>query len=132
MRVTGSVGGMRSSLHHYSYRSLDDHVTRMTRYATLMASELHGEGRRVSLAGVLLRPAWRFVRGMVVKRGLLDGWRGLAFHLVEARYVREKYLRLLDAATRGRRQVRRTRCAAAGSYRLANAPAGGSGSRLRA
>ena len=85
---------MRSSLHHYSYRSLDDHVTRMTRYATLMASALHGGGRRVSLAGVLLRPAWRFVRGMVVKRGLLDGWRGLAFHLVEARYVREKYLRL--------------------------------------
>ncbi len=29
-----------------------------------------------------------------IKRGCLDGWRGLVFHVVEAGYVRRKYLRL--------------------------------------
>ena len=40
---------------------------------------------------VIVNPFWRFFRGMIIKRGYLDGWRGLAFHLVEARYVQEKY-----------------------------------------
>jgi hypothetical protein len=35
---------------------------------------------------------------MIIKRGVLDGWRGLVYHLVEAGYVRRKYLRLWMAA----------------------------------
>jgi hypothetical protein len=31
----------------------------------------------------------------VLRLGFLDGWRGLTFHLVEAGYVRQKYLKLL-------------------------------------
>ena len=43
---------------------------------------------------MLVNPAWRFVRGYLLRLGFLDGWRGLAFALVEASYVRRKYLKL--------------------------------------
>jgi hypothetical protein len=33
-------------------------------------------------------------RGLIIKRGVLDGWRGWLFHIAEAGYVRRKYLRL--------------------------------------
>jgi len=34
------------------------------------------------------------VRGYLLRLGFLDGWRGLVFALIEANYVRRKYLQL--------------------------------------
>ncbi len=55
---------------------------------------MHQAGRRANVANIFFNSAWRFFRGMILKRGFLDGWRGFAYHLVEAGYVRRKYLRL--------------------------------------
>jgi glycosyltransferase involved in cell wall biosynthesis len=93
-RVEGRVGRMRGHLEHFSYRNLADHQARMQRYAALMASALYGSGQRCGLGKVLLNPQWRFVRGYVLRLGFLDGWRGLVFALIEANYVRRKYLQL--------------------------------------
>jgi glycosyltransferase involved in cell wall biosynthesis len=93
-RVHGPVGRLQGHLEHYSYRSLSDQLERMQRYATLMARTLHAEGQRCGLATVLINPQWRFIRGYFLRLGFLDGWRGLVFALVEASYVRRKYLYL--------------------------------------
>ena len=98
--VDGAVGALAAPLEHYAYRSLDDHLARLDRYASLMAAQMHAAGRRAGLAQVLVNPAWRLLRGLIVKRGVLDGWRGWLFHIAEAGYVRRKYLRLW-ALTRG-------------------------------
>jgi len=92
--VDGRIGRLRGRLEHYSYRSLSDHLDRMRRYAELMAWALHERGKRGSLLQVLLNPQWRFFRGYVLRLGFLDGWRGLVFALIEANYVRRKYLHL--------------------------------------
>ncbi|HWW81644.1 MAG TPA: glycosyltransferase family 2 protein [Steroidobacteraceae bacterium] len=93
-RVTGPVGKLHGDLEHYSYRSLTDHQLRMARYADLMAQALYDRGKRCGLAKVLINPQWRFFRGYCLRLGFLDGWRGLVFALVEANYVRRKYLGL--------------------------------------
>jgi glycosyltransferase involved in cell wall biosynthesis len=92
--LEGAVGRLRAPLEHDAYRSLDDQLTRLDRYAALLAQEQFRAGRRAGLAAAFLHPAWRFLRGMVFKLGVLDGWRGWLFHCVEAGYVRRKYLRL--------------------------------------
>jgi glycosyltransferase involved in cell wall biosynthesis len=92
--IDGAVRTLRSPLEHHSYRDFGEHLRKMDRYAELMAQQMHASGRRASLTQVLFNPPWRFFRGYVLKRGLLDGWRGLVYHLVEAGYVRRKYLRL--------------------------------------
>jgi glycosyltransferase involved in cell wall biosynthesis len=93
-RVTGRIGRLQGHLEHYSYRSLTDHQSRMQRYAELMARALYARGKRCGLGKVLLNPQWRFLRGYFLRLGFLDGWRGLVFALVEANYVRRKYLQL--------------------------------------
>jgi glycosyltransferase involved in cell wall biosynthesis len=93
-RVDGPVEKLRGHLEHYSYRSLTDHQVRMQRYADLMAQALYRRGKRCGLGKVLINPQWRFFRGYVLRLGFLDGWRGLVFHLIEANYVRRKYLGL--------------------------------------
>jgi glycosyltransferase involved in cell wall biosynthesis len=93
-RVNGSVARLSGHLEHFSYRSLADHHNRMALYADLMARALYARGKRCGLGKVLFNPQWRFFRGYVLRLGFLDGWRGLVFHLVEANYVRRKYLGL--------------------------------------
>jgi glycosyltransferase involved in cell wall biosynthesis len=92
--IDGPVGALRQPLEHYAYRSLDDQLAKLDRYAALMAAQMYASGRRAGLAQVLLHPMWRLLRGLFIKRGILDGWRGWLFHVAEAGYVRRKYLRL--------------------------------------
>ena len=92
--VEGPVLAVAAPLEHYAYRDLDDQLTRLDRYASLMAAQMHAAGRRGGLAQVLFNPAWRMFRGLFIKLGVLDGWRGWLFHIAEAGYVRRKYLRL--------------------------------------
>jgi glycosyltransferase involved in cell wall biosynthesis len=92
--VGGQTAQLAAPLEHHAYRDLEDHLQRVDRYASLMAEAMYREGRRGSLAAVFLNPLWRLLRGLLLKRGLLDGWRGVLFHLVEAGYVHRKYLRL--------------------------------------
>ena len=99
-RVSGRVGRLSGHLEHFSYRSLGDHLARMQRYADLMAQALYARGRRCGLLPVLFNPQWRFLRGYLLRLGFLDGWRGLVFALIEAGYVRRKYLGLF-ARSRG-------------------------------
>jgi glycosyltransferase involved in cell wall biosynthesis len=93
-RVEGAVGKLHGHLEHFSYRSLTDHHNRMQRYADLMAQALYRRGKRCGLSKVLINPQWRFFRSYFLRLGFLDGWRGLVFALIEANYVRRKYLGL--------------------------------------
>jgi glycosyltransferase involved in cell wall biosynthesis len=99
--VTGAVAALSGPVEHFAYRNFDDHLARMDRYAALMAAELYRAGRRCGVLPVVFNPAWRLFRGLIVKGGLLDGWRGLMFHIVEAGYVRRKYLRLWALSRNG-------------------------------
>jgi glycosyltransferase involved in cell wall biosynthesis len=94
MEVSGSVGRLRGDLEHHAYRSLSHQVEKLDRYAALMANELHSAGKSAGIGKILLRPVWRFLSGYLFKLGFLDGWRGLVISLVEANYVRKKYLNL--------------------------------------
>jgi len=89
------IGDLRGDLLHDPYRSFDDHLRKIDSYTTTMAAGLHARGRRASASDLILRPAWRFVRFYVLKRGFLHGWRGLLLAYLAAHYVRLKYAKLL-------------------------------------
>jgi glycosyltransferase involved in cell wall biosynthesis len=92
--VDGPVQTLPGDLEHRAYRSLSDQLARLDRYATLMAQHLQGRGRRAGLHHLVANPAWRFLRGFVLRAGFLDGWRGLVYAWVEANYVRQKFIKL--------------------------------------
>lgn len=92
--VDGRVRTLGGDLEHRAYRSLGDQLSRLDRYARLMAEDQHAKGRRAHIANILLNPFWRFVRGYILRAGFLDGWRGLVYASVEANYVRQKFIKL--------------------------------------
>ena len=92
--IDGPVATLAGDLLHDAYRSLDDQLRRLERYASMMAEHMHARGRRARWWNIVLNPWWRFVRGYVLRLGFLDGWRGLVFAYVEANYVRQKFIKL--------------------------------------
>ena len=92
--VDGPVATLSGDLEHHAYRSLGDHLTRMDRYARMMAVHMHAQGRRAHLVNMFANPFWRFARGYVLRAGFLDGWRGLIYALVKSNYVRQKFIKL--------------------------------------
>ena len=92
--VDGEVRTLAGDLEHRAYRSLDDQLARYRRYAAMMATDMQTRGRRARLANLVVNPAWRFLRGYVLRAGFLDGWRGFLFASMEAGYVRENFARL--------------------------------------
>jgi len=91
-------------IEHHSYRTLDDCVTKMLRYAPANAEKAWGEGRRAGVLDLLLRPPLRFLRQYVLQLGVLDGAHGLVLCGFAAAQVFLKYAVLWD---RTRREGRR-------------------------
>lgn len=94
MESDGPVVKLAGELEHYSYRDLADQIARLERYAELMARALHAEGKRARWWHIVLSPSWRGFRDLVLKRGILDGWRGFVIDSIEMNYVRQKFLKL--------------------------------------
>ena len=95
--VDGPVGRLRTPLEHYSYRSVEEYVTRMDRYARLAARELAKAGRRPVPGELIWRPVLSFFHLYVLRRGFLEGATGytLAVLMSKYKYLKYQYLREL-------------------------------------
>jgi len=94
--VDGPVKRVRSEIFHYTYRDLKDQKARMRAYAKLWAEDQFEKQRRFSWFDAIFRPPARFVRGLILKHGFLDGWRGWVIAWMNATEVWMKYRNLRD------------------------------------
>lgn len=92
--VEGPVGHLPGPLLHHPYRSFLQLLDKKQKYARMMAEHEHARGRRARVSKLLLAPAWRFLRGYVLRGGFRDGVPGLIESLVSANYVAQKTIML--------------------------------------
>jgi len=96
-------------LHHFSYRNIDDHIQRINRFTSISSAELRKSGGRWRLSDALLRPAVRFFRSYILKRGFTEGFAGFYVALTAAVYVFLKYAKLWELELKERRDGERRR-----------------------
>jgi glycosyltransferase involved in cell wall biosynthesis len=83
--VDGETPVLASPLLHFMIEDFHAYLQRMVRYGHWGAAQAWRDGVRASsLADVLFRPAWRFLRTYVLQLGFLDGGVGIAFCLCQA------------------------------------------------
>ncbi len=85
---------LQGKLYHYSFKSLDDHLERLERYADLSAQELYAKGKKASFFLLTFSPLWRFFKTYILKLGFLDGKNGYLISQRNAYMVRQKYRKL--------------------------------------
>ena len=98
--VDGRVGRLTTPLDHFTYDSVGDFLRRMERYAALASDELWSAGRRARITDLTVRPVWTFVRMYLLRRGFVDGWRGLLLAGLYACYTFAKYAHLWERGAR--------------------------------
>lgn len=107
--VDGPVRRLQQPLHHFSYRNIDDHMQRINRFTSISSRELKKEKQSFRLGDALLRPAVRFFRSYVIKRGFMEGFAGFYVAVTAAVYVFLKYAKLWEIELEEKDDVGRKR-----------------------
>ncbi|MDH3443873.1 MAG: glycosyltransferase family 2 protein [Deltaproteobacteria bacterium] len=94
--VDGKVRKLRHPLHHFSYHDISDHIARINQFTSISSQELKNDGQRWRLSDALLRPAFRFFRSYILKRGFMEGFAGFYVAITAAVYVFLKYAKLWE------------------------------------
>lgn len=97
---TGRVAMLTGKIEHYTCTSLERWMEKRNRYTAHAAWELHAAGRRVSAAGLLLRPVFHFVKSYLLRGGMLDGVPGLIVSIDTAFSTFLKYAKLWEMQQR--------------------------------
>lgn len=96
--VEGRVRRLQGDILHLSYPGgIIEYVQRSAKYADIAARGRLARGKRASAAGLVLNPAFVFLKSYVLKLGLLDGVPGLAVAAGTAyhRFIRDIRMREL-------------------------------------
>ncbi len=89
--VQGTAGYLKNPLRHYTYRSVSDFVERMERYSSLAAEEIGKKSGRAGFSSLMARPFATFVKMYLLRKGFLDGTRGLVLAVLYSFYTFLKY-----------------------------------------
>lgn len=85
---------LKEPMLHYTYRDLEQCLTKQRNYALAFAREKHAKGKKVSLWTVGLRGLFSFIRVYIIRKGFLDGRWGLWNAFSTSTYTMNKYLAL--------------------------------------
>ncbi|MBM4061471.1 MAG: glycosyltransferase family 2 protein [Planctomycetes bacterium] len=89
------IEDLAGCLEHLNYRRLRDHLRTIDSYASQAAAAMGVAGRRAGPFDLAVRPVAVFLKSLVLKLGLLDGWRGWLCAGLAAWHDWLKYWRLL-------------------------------------
>lgn len=94
--VHGPVKRLKHDMYHYTYNNIADQIATLNRFSTISA-ECHEEDKqKFSLAGLVFRPFFRFLRGYIFKGGFRDGLPGLIVAVATSFGVFIKYAKLWE------------------------------------
>jgi glycosyltransferase involved in cell wall biosynthesis len=104
--VAGSVGTLKGEIAHYTYDDISDHIATIDGFSTTFVRRWVKDGRRFSLAEILLRPPLKFLETYFLKLGMLDGFPGLVISVATSFYAFVKHAKLWEAQRNERREMR--------------------------
>ena len=89
--LAGTLRSFQGELQHYSFKDSNDHWLRCQHYAKLWAQTKHESGKRVGRTAPVFHTLFRWFRGYILKRGILDGRQGWRIAKICTREVYLKY-----------------------------------------
>ncbi|MDP2302163.1 MAG: glycosyltransferase family 2 protein [Ignavibacteria bacterium] len=100
LNVNGAVGELKTDINHYTDPSIEHYYDKFNRYTSLAAKDAFKKKSKVSLADLLLRPIFIFVKMYIIRKGFLDGRHGFILSVFSANYVFTKYAKIWEASNK--------------------------------
>ncbi len=97
----GRLKKLRGPIHHFTYRSLAEHVARLNTFSGLGAKKLYSGRKKCRWYHLLFWPVGRFLRTYFLKRGFQDGFAGLVIAVLNAYAIFLRYAKLREIWKKG-------------------------------
>ena len=94
VQMQGSTARLRQPLLHYSYRDLDDVLSKLNIYSGAASAMLQRRGKRGGLTQAVLHGMWAFIRTYFLRAGFLDGREGFMLAVMNAENSYYRYIKL--------------------------------------
>ncbi len=101
--LQGRITKLRHPIHHFTYRHISDHVSRINAFSGLGAKKLYARRKKCRWYHLLFLPPARFVRSYFLRRGFLDGFAGLVIAVLNGYAVFLRYAKLREIWKKGER-----------------------------
>jgi len=92
--IQGQTGKLNHDLLHYIAETINDQIRKTATFSDHFVQQTSARGKTASLADIMVRPLWRFVRCYVLRLGFLDGWPGCYIAWMTAFYTATRYAKL--------------------------------------
>ena len=88
------IGYLRGHILHYTYDSIEGHISQFNNFTSLSAQKLFAENRKIGVIGIFFKPLYNFIQGFFFKFGFLDGYYGVVICLINSFATFSKYIKL--------------------------------------
>ena len=96
LQANVSIQKLKGNLLHYSYHTFREHISQIQSFTDISAREAFKNGKKSSIAMVILKPILKFFQSYFLKLGFLDGFYGFVV-CINASYTKFlKYLKLYE------------------------------------
>jgi glycosyltransferase involved in cell wall biosynthesis len=99
MESGASILWIQGDMLHYSYYSISDHVLQLNKFTEVGAREYLKKGKKATVAKIIYKPAWKFIRDYFLMLGVLDGYYGFVICAISAFATFVKYVKAKQKLT---------------------------------
>ena len=94
--TSGEVGILKSKLEHFSYKSLEHYLDKITRYTVYGAKDFDHKTGVITPYHYVIKPAFKFFSFYFMKLGFLDGFVGFVVAALASYSVLLRYTKLSE------------------------------------
>ena len=98
---TGKVKKLKNPVYHFSYKNIEEHLSRINKYSSLGARKLYENGKKARWYHFIFYPLCRFFKSYIFKLGFLDGFAGFVISVLNGYYMFTRYVKLKEIWKKG-------------------------------
>jgi|UPI00036F0F7A glycosyltransferase involved in cell wall biosynthesis len=84
--LEGKAGKLKNHMNHLAYENVEEFIEKQKYYAKLSK-------KKKNFLKAMLGPCWTFFKIYILKRGFIEGWRGLVIAKIYSKYTFWKYIK---------------------------------------
>lgn len=92
--TTEKKGKLNGKINHFTYKDIHHHIEKSNKYTSMMAEKMYKNGKKATVAKILFKPLYQFIKSYFLRLGFLDGLVGYYAAFTAAFYTFLKYKKL--------------------------------------
>ena len=101
----GNTGFLQGDLLHFSYYSIEGHLSQVNKFTEIAARSAFETGIRSGILKMLFKPAFKFIRDYILLLGFLDGYYGYVISRISANATFLKYVKIRELYKKSKKSV---------------------------